>query len=58
METKINKACYTSHGHDCGFLAAEFLLIAALLKQIRSLLCAYFSVLLSIKNSSLYIPHL
>ena len=27
---------YTSHGHGCGFLSADFLLIAALLKQLRS----------------------
>ena len=44
---------YTSHGHGCGFLTAEFLPIAALLKQLRSLLCAYFRALLSTKINSL-----
>ena len=47
---------YTSPGHDCGFLAADFMPIAALLKQFHSLLCACFSALLSTKINSLSFP--
>ena len=47
---------YTSPGHGCGFLAADFMPIAALLKQFHSLLCACFSALLSTKINSLSFP--
>ncbi|MGR9012381.1 MAG: hypothetical protein ACU83U_01940, partial [Gammaproteobacteria bacterium] len=38
---------YTSPGPGCGFLAADFMPTAALLKRFHSLLCACFSALLS-----------
>jgi len=38
--TKYFTCAYTSRGHGYGFLTTEFLPIAALLNQLRSLLCA------------------